>query len=406
MNPSDATRVEVADVYKGGCLAGQITRRDGGTRFVYGDEYVASGGEAVASSLPVQAAPYRREGGAVPPFFAGLLPEGARLQAVIDAVRTSADDELSLLLAVGSDAVGDVTIVPEDENPDEWRSVELPSNPTDVVFADLLARAVGAIPGQLDRAIPGVQEKMSDAMISFPIKGRTRPAILKLDPPAFPLLTSNEHFFLGVAKSVGFLVPNHELIKDANGQPGLLIERFDRAINDRGGVVRIGQEDGCQILNRYPADKYRVTINDLAARAVELATSPKSVVLDLILQVAFSWAIGNGDLHAKNWSLQWRLDGLVTPTPVYDIMSTLPYPLDQRMALDLDGRDSNFRAEYFAVFGERFGIPPPLTYRRLGDLAERMSSTTNAISEIGYDPRTSEKLVTEMWRRIGTLYRR
>ena len=63
----------------------------------YGNEYVASRGKAVASSLPVREAPYRREGGAVPPFFAGLLPEGARLQAVIDAVVFHISSRLRLL---------------------------------------------------------------------------------------------------------------------------------------------------------------------------------------------------------------------------------------------------------------------------------------------------------------------
>ena len=41
-----------------------------------------------------------------------LLPEGRRLGALRRAVKTSADDELSLLLAVGADAIGDVQVVP------------------------------------------------------------------------------------------------------------------------------------------------------------------------------------------------------------------------------------------------------------------------------------------------------
>ena len=40
-------------------------------------------------------------------------------------------------------------------------------------------------------------------------------------------------------------------------------------------------------------------------------------------------------------------------TPIYDIVSTLPYPLRQHMAMDMDGSDSNFRQSYFVTFGER-----------------------------------------------------
>ena len=52
------------------------------------------------------------DGGAVPPFFAGLLPEGVRLDAAIASTKTSADDHLTLLLSVGADTIGNVRIVP------------------------------------------------------------------------------------------------------------------------------------------------------------------------------------------------------------------------------------------------------------------------------------------------------
>jgi serine/threonine protein kinase HipA of HipAB toxin-antitoxin module len=61
----------------------------------------------------VTAEPAFRPVGAVPPFFAGLLPEGRRLSALRAAVKSSGDDELSLLLAVGGDTVGDIEILPE-----------------------------------------------------------------------------------------------------------------------------------------------------------------------------------------------------------------------------------------------------------------------------------------------------
>lgn len=403
MRPSEAVRIEAADIYKGDDLAAQITRRDGGTVFAYTTEYVTSAGVAIASTLPLRSAPFRREGGAVPPFFAGLLPEGARLQAVINAVRTSADDELSLLLAVGHDAVGDVRVVPAGEPPTDV-SAEAQMDPTEVVFRDLLARAVSGTSDSLDAALPGVQDKLSDAMISFPIKGARRPAILKLDPTSYPLITANEHFFLTMARSAGFTVPRHELVIDATGEPGLLVQRFDREKGSDGGLVRIAQEDGCQMLDRYPADKYRVAVNDLANRVTALATSPKAAMLDLTLQVAFSWAIGNGDLHGKNYSLQWRTDGITAATPVYDVVSTLPYPLDQHMAMDLDGRNANFKAAFFARFGERFGVPQTLTIRRLGDLADRMAPHVDDLDDIGYDTRTTEVMAAEIVRRIGSLY--
>ncbi|MFV1999652.1 MAG: type II toxin-antitoxin system HipA family toxin, partial [Acidimicrobiia bacterium] len=346
--------------------------------------------------------PYVTGSGSLPPFFAGLLPEGARLDAVVAAVGTSADDELSLLLAVGSDAAGDIRVVPYDSVPVD-PAQDLPTDPAATRFRDLLAQTVDPTSERLDSALAGVQSKISDSMISFPIKRARRPAILKLDPPAYPSITRNEHFFLSLARAAGFAVPHHELVTDADGELGLLIARFDRIQTPDRTFARIGQEDACQLLGRYPADKYRVSVNEIVDRVTEVVTAPAAAVIDLVLQIAFAWMIGNGDLHAKNYSLQWRPDGIVAATPLYDIISTLPYPLNQRMALHLDGRDDNFTRRSFVAFAERFGVPQRLTERRLDEMVRRSEPGIAALSSIGYDETTTARLSREIRRRMDTL---
>ncbi|CAN5416860.1 hypothetical protein BH23ACT9_BH23ACT9_20100 [soil metagenome] len=76
-----------------------LNRTDAGVHFSYVDGY---DGPAVAATLPLSSEPVLRPAGAVPPFFSGLLPEGRRLAALRRQVKTSADDELSLLVAVGA----------------------------------------------------------------------------------------------------------------------------------------------------------------------------------------------------------------------------------------------------------------------------------------------------------------
>lgn len=92
-----ATTVRVAQVVKAGTPAATLTRTRDGVVFAYRDDYE---GPPVASTLPVTEEPVRRPAGAVPAYFSGLLPEGRRLSALRRAVKTSADDELSLLVAV------------------------------------------------------------------------------------------------------------------------------------------------------------------------------------------------------------------------------------------------------------------------------------------------------------------
>ncbi len=80
---SDLIGVQKADVDKAGRLAGCLRRDRDDVLFEYDAGYLADdAAPPVAFTLPRNPAPVRATAGAVPPFFAGLLPEGARLQAV------------------------------------------------------------------------------------------------------------------------------------------------------------------------------------------------------------------------------------------------------------------------------------------------------------------------------------
>ena len=94
MNLDRLRFVEEAVVRKAGVRAGTLRRDRHGIVFEYDADY---GGPPVATTLPLSASPLRTPAGAVPPFFAGLLPEGRRLVALRRAIKTSLDDDLSML---------------------------------------------------------------------------------------------------------------------------------------------------------------------------------------------------------------------------------------------------------------------------------------------------------------------
>lgn len=172
MKPLDELRdVERATVFKQGIPAATLERTATGAVFSYRADYRAEGHPPIATTLPLEPNPVvMGPGGALPPFFSGLLPEGRRLMALRTAVKTSADDEFTLLLAVGSDTIGDVQVVPEGDEP-------MPSAPrldveqwTMIRFRDLFRDATGI---RIDRVgIPGVQDKVSARMISVPVARR------------------------------------------------------------------------------------------------------------------------------------------------------------------------------------------------------------------------------------------
>lgn len=123
---ADPRDVRIAHVVKAGTPAATLTRADGEVEFSYLPEYLESGARAVATTLPLTEQPVRTSAGAVPAFFSGLLPEGRRLTALRRSVKTSADDELSLLVAIGSDPVGDVQVLADLDDQDETRTVGSP----------------------------------------------------------------------------------------------------------------------------------------------------------------------------------------------------------------------------------------------------------------------------------------
>src|SRR5262245_16296974 len=115
---SDGPRVpKRASVYRGNELAGTIERSETGSLFRYDDAFLGSGARGIAHNLPLASRAFETEGLGLHTFFAGLLPEGSRFAALVRRTKASPDDMLTLLLAAGSDTVGDVSVVPEGTTP-------------------------------------------------------------------------------------------------------------------------------------------------------------------------------------------------------------------------------------------------------------------------------------------------
>lgn len=383
--------VERADVYKSGNLAATITREADAVVFRYEAAYRESGRPAVATTLPVSTEPLRTHSpGALPPYFSGLLPEGRRLTALRQAVKTSADDELSILLAVGADAVGDVQVVPEGTEPVETEPRVSVASWAEVSFAALYAEATGRAPLDLV-ALPGVQDKVSARMITLPVAHADARYILKLNPPEFAHLVENEAYFLRAARVSGMAAAHAEVVRDAAGSSGLLVRRFDRVPAEGGGVRMVAQEDGCQVLGRYPADKYRVTAEEVVRALASVTRARPVAARGLLMQVAFAFLTCNGDAHAKNFSVirtgdEWRV------SPAYDLPSSHPYG-DHTMALSIAGRSrEDIDRETFLEFGEAVGLQRRATGKVLDALADRCALWLGDLDEIPFDRRRIHKL--------------
>jgi serine/threonine-protein kinase HipA len=381
--------VEQADVYKNGLRAATLSRTANGVEFQYVAEWVDGGRPPVATTLPVRSEPTLRPAGALPSYFSGLLPEGRRLGALRRAVKTSADDELSLLLAVGADAIGDVQVVPAGVTPAEVPPRIAIDNIAETSFAELLAE-LGIRAQRM--ALPGVQDKTSASMINLPVARAGERFILKLNPVGeYPHLVENEAFFLDAARASGLTVPPQKLVADRDGAPGLLVRRFDR-ITVSGELRTLAVEDGCQAADRPPADKYLLGADRTFAVLAAVCDAPALAGRELICQLAFAYLSGNGDAHAKNFSVLQDPSGEWRVSPVYDVPCTHVYG-DTTMAISIGNRSgSEFSVTDFIELGSTLRVPERAVRSALTELADRADRWLRDLDELPFNRAKLSKL--------------
>jgi len=396
----DLVRQDRGDVYKAGVLVAELARLDDRVEFRYLPDHVD--GPSVATTLPAGPDVFVTAGRAVPTYFAGLLPEGRRLTALRSALKTSADDDFSMLLAVGGDPVGDVQVLPASEPPpsmgDEGESV---ATFGEVSFDDVFAQLVGGAPDPVGFA--GVQDKVSGRMISVPLAVGGTSYLLKLDPPEFPHLVENEQFFLDAARVCGLPVVGSHVVLDCEGRRGLVVERFDRR-GTASDMVGRAVEDGCQVAGRYPGDKYALDTEVLfSAMAVHCAARPVAL-RDLFRQLVFAIATGNGDLHAKNVSIvDLDLDGEWRVAPAYDLPSSAPYG-DRSLGLALGGsRDGQVSRRRLLAGARAIGMPERAALLTLDDLLDRLESLPEQLDRLPFDDRRIADLRRLMRSRLRLL---
>ncbi len=395
-----------AFVFCGEEYAGTLERTREGAVFAYDDAYLDRPEKlapSIASSMPRSRKEHKTSGVNLHPFFANLLPEGWVLQAVAARTKVARDDLLSILVAIGRDTIGDVWL--------DWsREPEVPLKKEwdlrTATFEEILSEQYGVSSKRLEAvSIPGFQEKISANRITITqVRAKGHPAIIKLNlnPDKYPMLVQNEMFFMEMARTCGIPVPKVKIIFDAAGSAGLWVERFDREMTPDGTAKRLHQEDICQILELYPGDKYNVSARDAVNALQEVCPAWKADALHFLRLYAFSYIIGNGDLHGKNISVLARKGGIWSLSPGYDLLTTVPYK-DRSMAIHLLGRKANIRGRDLVKFGALFEIPEPAIRDMLAKLTAKAVPFVAQVDSIGFDKKSGEFLAKDMGTRLATL---
>jgi serine/threonine-protein kinase HipA len=349
---------------------------------------------------------------AVRAFLDGLLPEGDPRRAIADDLGLRADDTFGLARALGRDCAGALVIQPHSEGPPPAATVLTAERLTESDVGELVANLRSAPLGADSRArisLAGVQEKLlltrlPDGAWGRPVDGTPSTHILKPEIQGYPHTVENEAFCMRLAKNLDLPVADIET-GVAAGRKLLVVSRYDRVVDRDGAVRRIHQEDLCQATGTPPVRKYQEDGGPslLEFAAMLGATDPDSLPT-LLAATTLNVAIGNGDAHAKNFSLLHDRSGALRLAPLYDLLSTFIYG-DKRLAMYIDSVQRTDRVTLERLLNEAasWGMSWASATITVSDLLERLpAAIEQAAAETPDLPGDLLELVQAQSERLGS----
>lgn len=343
-------------------------------------------------SLPLQPEPFDDQ--QTRPFFAGLLPEGQMRRLLAQQLQISGQNDFALLNSIGGECAGAVSFL----EPGQSLSVMPLSGEIQWLNDEELASILDELPqrpmlaGQkgIRLSLAGAQDKLpvvfDGVRIGLPLNGTPSSHILKPTISAIEDSVINEGYCMTLAKAMNLSVAKAE-IHTCQGRSFLLVERYDRFLDERGQRHRLHQEDFCQALSVIPEMKYQNEGGpDLKQcfNLVRRVTHPNAPqILRLLDYVIFNALIGNHDAHAKNFSLLYS-ENVPVLAPAYDLLSTSVYPrLSVKMAMKIGSRYkfSELECRHWERFAEETDLAKAQAKKRIIEFATRLPPTARKLQK-------------------------
>jgi serine/threonine-protein kinase HipA len=339
--------------------------------------------------MPLRAEPY--QGGEVVAFFSNLLPDEAVRVKIARYLGISAGNVFALLKRIGEDCAGAVALIsPERESRiaggDEYKILSeaeahevlmsLPERPLNVGAEDFHISGAGA----QDKLVACVQQ----GQIVLPLNGTPSTHIIKPGILRFPESVFNEFYCMQLAKACGLNAADCEILH-IREVPYYVTSRYDREQRD-GRWVRVHQEDFCQLMGYEPNVKYESEGGPRLLQCFELLRDmalPASDIIEFLRRIIFIFLIGNGDAHAKNFSVL-HFGKASRLAPAYDLLSTAVYPtLPAKLAMKIEGRNSLVwitRAKFLRM-GTKAGLSERLVNAEIDKLLKRLEKKLDSFTQ-------------------------
>lgn len=211
--------------------------------------------------------------------------------------------------------------------------------------------------------VPGVQKKLSLhlsredtprlTLVNYPTG-----YILKPQTDEYAALPEMEYLIMQMAGVSGIKTVPYALLRmpSQDNVFAYITKRIDRADGQM-----LAMEDFCQLDGRLTEDKYRGSY-ERCGKIISAYSENKGLDnTELFIRVVFSFAVGNSDMHLKNFSLIETAEGSskYVLSAAYDLLSTnVVIPADkEQLALTVNGKKQNIRRKDFMAFAQSVGIP-------------------------------------------------
>lgn len=210
--------------------------------------------------------------------------------------------------------------------------------------------------------VPGVQKKLSlhlsnDGEPRLTLVNYPTGYILKPQTDEYAALPETEYLVMQMAQVSGIKTVPYALLllPSQDNAFAYITKRIDRADGQM-----LAMEDFCQLDGRLTEDKYHGSYERCGKIISRYSSASGLDMTELYLRVVFSFAVGNSDMHLKNFSLIETAEnsGKYVLSSAYDMLSTnIVIPTDrEQLALTLNGKKQNIRRKDFFAFAEAIGI--------------------------------------------------
>lgn len=374
---------------------------DGRVSFVYDDEW-REDARTFPLSLSMSKVVKRHGGGVVSNWLWNLLPENVQ---VIERIaqdtnhgwkRVSPRNPLALLSKVGEECAGAIQLLAPERLAAAVGSLKL------LTEADVAVRlrelrqnraASGRLPDDQGQfSLAGAQTKTAlhrtmDGTWALPSGRIATTHIFKPPIPTLHGQVENEHLCLKLGAALGIPFSRSEVMRFGD-ERAIVVERYDRLRQPDGTVVRLHQEDMCQVLALSPNKKYQENggpgLFDVLTKVLSSSGDPGADRDAFVRATAMNFIMLGTDAHAKNFSVLFGGGPVYRLAPIYDVNSYLPYadrPSAAKLSMSVDGNSyiGEIHPRHWEKQARACQLPTEVWIQAIRDMIVRAPDLASAI---------------------------